>query len=79
MTDNPALSRSDTSRIDELEIKLAYAEDLLDSLNKLVATQSEQIEAMGRELVRLRERIAQSQTVTGDQSMDPNGEKPPHY
>ncbi len=79
MSDKPVLSRSDTSRIDELEIKLAYAEDLLDSLNRLVATQSEQIEAMGRELVRLRDRIAQSQTLTGEQSSDPDDEKPPHY
>mgnify|MGYP003627399181 FL=1 len=49
-------SKPDTStaRLDDIEVKLAFAEELLDSLNALVARQAGQIEALGREVVQLK-------------------------
>jgi SlyX protein len=62
-------------RLTELEIKLGYAEDLLDTLNALVARQQEQIERLARELVALRlERESDPAP-----SRAPLDERPPHY
>jgi SlyX protein len=63
-------------RITELEIKLAYAEDLLDGLNHTVYRQQERIERLERELRQLRELVIASQP--NDQG-DPRDEIPPHY
>jgi SlyX protein len=63
-------------RITELEIKLSYAEDLLDGLNHTVFRQQERIERLERELRQLRELLLASQP--NDQS-DPRDEIPPHY
>jgi SlyX protein len=63
-------------RLTELEIKASLAEDLLDTLNTLVARQQETIETMVREISRLR----QQQTPPADGSPpNPGGERPPHY
>ncbi len=66
------------ARLVELEIKLAFAEDLLESLNAQVARQAERIEVLGRELLRLKSRVEQGGTGEGT----PPGavdERPPHY
>ena len=41
-------------RIEQLEIKLSYAEDLLDTLNTLVTKQQDQIDLLLREVGQLR-------------------------
>lgn len=76
----PSAVGADTSaRLDELEIKLAFAEDLLESLNALVARQAEQIEALGREVVRLKERTERGDGGVGGAAGAPADERPPHY
>ena len=53
-------------------------EDLLDTLNAVVARQTEQIEVLGRELMRLKDRSTPdtvNQTGTGLVT----DERPPHY
>ncbi len=63
-------------RLTELEIKASLAEDLLDTLNALVARQQETIETMVREIARLR----QQQTSPADgPPPNPGDERPPHY
>ncbi len=50
-----ALPPGDTDpRIEQLEIKLSYAEDLLDTLNDLVIKQQGQIDLLLREVALLR-------------------------
>lgn len=66
------------ARLDELEIKLAFAEDLLESLNAQVARQAERIEVLGRELLRLKHRLEQAGAGDATGSAAPD-EKPPHY
>ncbi|MEZ5652622.1 MAG: SlyX family protein [Burkholderiaceae bacterium] len=63
-------------RLTELEIKAAYAEDLLEALNTQVARQHELIETLLREIRRLREQQAGSRGETPSGARD---ELPPHY
>lgn len=64
-------------RIAELEIKAAWAEDLLERLNTTVFRQQEAIDLLMRELLRLRE---QQQAGGGDAPFRSlRDEIPPHY
>jgi SlyX protein len=63
-------------RLTELEIKAGFAEDLLDSLNALVARQQETIETLVREVARLRQVHAAGPEAPTTGLRD---ELPPHY
>ncbi len=63
-------------RITQLEIKLSYAEDLLDTLNTLVARQQDQINLLLREVVQLR-RQPDGDAQPRFRSL--RDELPPHY
>lgn len=63
-------------RITQLEIKLSYAEDLLDTLNALVTKQQDQIDWLLREVNQLR-RQREDDTPGGFRSL--RDELPPHY
>lgn len=67
---------ADTPRLNELEIKLAYAEDLLETLNLTVFRQQEQIELLQHQL---RELHRQVQAVAPSESRNLRDEIPPHY
>lgn len=73
---------TETADIDErlmaLEVKASFTEDLLDELNRTVARQQQQIEALARELVRLRGQVEEmgEQDGAGDGTRQ---EVPPHY
>ena len=62
-------------RITELEVKLAFAEDLLETLNQTVFRQQAQIERLVREVRELREQM-ESLPVEQRSLRD---ELPPHY
>ncbi len=64
------------TRINELEIKLAYAEDLLDTLNHTVFRQQEQIEALQRQLSDLQRQVQSMPAGPAPTLLD---ELPPHY
>lgn len=64
-------------RLTDLEIKASYADDLLDTLNALVARQQEQIDLLLREVSRLRQRGGDDGLSAGPR--DPRDELPPHY
>lgn len=63
-------------RLTELEIKASYADDLLDTLNQLVARQQETIELLVREVSRLRQQGGEG---ANPGQRDPRDELPPHY
>lgn len=62
-------------RITELEVKLAFAEDLLETLNQTVFRQQAQIARLEREMRDLRDQL-QSLPVEPRSLRD---ELPPHY
>jgi SlyX protein len=65
------------ARITELEMKAAYAEDLLDTLNLTVARQQSMIDLLVHEIQSLREQASQSGQSGGFRSL--RDELPPHY
>jgi SlyX protein len=64
------------ARLTELEVKLAFAEDLLETLNRTVYRQQEQIDRLQQELRTLRQQMQQS-LPTEQRSL--RDEIPPHY
>lgn len=64
------------TRINELEVKLAFAEDLLEELNKTVYRQQQQIERLQKEMRELREQVAAS---APNEQRSLRDEIPPHY
>ncbi len=64
-------------RLTELEIKAAFTDDLLETLNRQVARQQEQIEMLVRELLRLRQQAAN--TAADGAPLSLRDELPPHY
>ena len=64
------------SRITDLEIKISYAEDLIDELNRTVFRQQQQIDTLARELNSLRQQIQSAAPLQSNSLLD---ELPPHY
>lgn len=64
------------ARLTELEVKLSYAEDLLDDLNKTVFRQQEEIDFLRRELLRLAQQVRE---WAPSERTDPREDIPPHY
>ena len=71
-----ALNTRTDERLTQLEIKISYTEDLLDTLNALVTQQQDQIDLLLREVARLRQ-MDQAQDAGGHHL--PGDELPPHY
>ncbi len=65
------------TRLVEVEVKLSFAEDLLDSLNSIVIRQQQQIDAMRQELINLRGQVS-THDVDG-MPRQLQDELPPHY
>jgi len=65
------------SRVTELEVKLSYAEDLIDVLNKTVFRQQEQIDLLQSQLTMLHRQIQDS--AAEGQPRDLREDIPPHY
>jgi SlyX protein len=64
------------ARLTELETKLAFAEDLLETLNQTVVRQQDQIDSLQQQLRLLNERLKDSRP---DETRTPRDEIPPHY
>ena len=70
------VKRDAERRIEDLEVKLAYAEDLLDTLNTTVYRQQEQIDLLQEQLRMLRQQFNDSMPAEQGSLRD---EIPPHY
>jgi SlyX protein len=62
-------------RITNLEIKLSFAEDLIEKLNETIYKQQQQIEFLYRELKAIKEQASNS----GASGTSLKDEIPPHY
>jgi len=68
------------ARIDELEAKLSFAEDLIDELNRSVFRQQEQLDLMQQQLILLHQHLQSvAQSVTPNETRNLRDELPPHY
>jgi len=63
-------------RIDELEAKLSFAEDMIESLNLTVFRQQEQLDLMQQQIRLLHEQL---KAVSPKEERDLRDEIPPHY
>ena len=64
------------ARLTELEIKLAFTEDLLEKLDDVVVSQQRRIDALIQEVVNLRDQVARTGSST---EAGPRDDRPPHY
>ena len=71
----PIMDNHDT-RLDDLEMKLSFTEDLVEELNRTVFHHQQQIELLANELRALRDQVQQGPTSEFRSLRD---EIPPHY
>ncbi len=64
------------ARLNELEAKVAFAEDLIETLNQTVIRQQGQIDLLQQQLRLLHQRL---QEALPDDARTPRDEIPPHY
>ncbi|MBU0751130.1 MAG: SlyX family protein [Gammaproteobacteria bacterium] len=64
------------TRINELEVKLSFAEDLLEQLNLTVYRQQQQIDRLQQDMRALRQQLQESMPAEQHGLRD---EIPPHY
>jgi SlyX protein len=62
-------------RIDTLEARVTFQDDVIETLNKTVIEQWAKIDALTRQLLILNERLQEAET----QLPRPANEPPPHY
>lgn len=72
----PRLPSAYADRIDALEIRIAYLDETIETLNATITAQWKQIDALSREMHNLRERLDDAETKSGT---GPSSEPPPHY
>ncbi len=65
-----------TDRLNELEMKIVLADDMLDQLNQTIFRQQQQIDALAQEVRALRQQMPQGRNGSGATPLD---ELPPHY
>lgn len=66
------------TRLDELESRLAFQDDVIESLNDVVARQDREIVRLGRRLAELEAKIEEVATSHSSQAAEGH-EPPPHY
>jgi SlyX protein len=65
-----------SERLDALEIRIAYQDETIDTLNATITAQWQQIDALTRQVKSLDDRLQQAET---NAPAAPANERPPHY
>lgn len=68
---------SDTSRLDELEMRVVHQDQTIEDLNAAITAQWKLIERLERQVERLAERVTEAEQSTGQAA--PVDRPPPHY
>ena len=71
MTDVNGLSE----RIDALEMRLAYQDETIETLNQTITAQWTEIDRLTRQVAELKERLREAES----NAPSPENEPPPHY
>ena len=64
-----------SERIDTLETRLTFQDEIIETLNKTMTAQWQKIDALTRQLVHLNERLQEAETRAPGSANEP----PPHY
>ena len=64
-----------SNRIEALEARVAFQDDTIETLNKIVTEQWAKIDALTRQLGKLGERLSEAETKLPQAA----NERPPHY
>lgn len=64
------------SRLNDLEMKISYTEDMVDELNLTIFRQQQQIDQLIRQVTALREQV---QNAAPAEQLSLRDELPPHY
>lgn len=67
------------SRLDELESRTAFQDDLIESLNAVVARQDREIADLRQRVQALENKLADLAEATSLPGVAPGHEVPPHY
>jgi len=73
MSDDEALN----ARIDALEIRVAYQDEIIEDLNETIVAQWKQIDLLTRQVAALTDRIQEAEHKAGGPSAPE--QPPPHY
>jgi SlyX protein len=71
MSDASSLSE----RIDAIEMRLAYQDETIETLNQTITAQWVEIDKLTRQIVELKERLQEAES----HAPGPANEPPPHY
>lgn len=69
----------DSARIEELESRLAFQDDLIESLNNVVARQDQEMVRLAQRVLALEERLNELASSAGEGGQPQGHEVPPHY
>jgi SlyX protein len=64
-----------SERIDALEVRLAFQDETIETLNKTITAQWQQIDALTRQVAGLNERLQEAESNAPGATDEP----PPHY
>jgi SlyX protein len=64
-----------TDRIDALEMRVAYQDETIETLNSTITDQWKRIDELSRQIARLADRLEQTEA----REQPAPSEKPPHY
>jgi SlyX protein len=71
--------QQDSSRLDELEARAAFQDDLIESLNQIVARQDRELADLARRVRALETRLAELAEAASQPGAGGGHEVPPHY
>ena len=65
--------------IEDLQVRIAFLDDLVEQLNQQLAIQTQEIAVLKKQMQLLYQRVESSDLSEGIAPFDPMSNKPPHY
>lgn len=65
--------------IEDLQVRIAFLDELVDQLNTQIAIQDREITDLKKQMKILYQRFEVSHLTDGVEPFDPNSDRPPHY
>ena len=65
--------------IEDLQVRIAFLDDLVEQLNQQLAIQTQEIADLKKQMQFLYQRVESSDLSEGIAAFDPMSDRPPHY